>query len=413
MILRYDRKNKIDTNSAGRRGRRASRLLALMLILVLPALLAAEFQTHVVKKGDTLYSLGREYGVSVERIKELNALPDNLIKPGQELRIKEIQPPPEPPSPEAEAQSQERRTGTAEEQGTVERDTIPDFSPQDLQDTELPEEYYHIVKPKDNLYRIAKNNEIPLPELLRLNGFDDESHVIHPGDRIIVMDPAPYLIQAATQEIPALPASEARISAAPDTVIVEKIYVVQKKDNLYRIAKANGMTVEELKELNNLTSNRIYAGQKLYLAGRPATPAQSARLTEAELMKREKIRDDLILPTEGQVTSEYGLRNGRPHKGIDIANKTGTPIKAVLDGVVVFSGVQGGYGNVVVLEHPDFVMTVYAHNENNVVKVDETVKQGQVIAYMGSTGQSSGSHLHFEYRLKGKAINPRKVLPLE
>ncbi|MGC9361975.1 MAG: M23 family metallopeptidase, partial [Candidatus Syntrophosphaera sp.] len=91
----------------------------------------------------------------------------------------------------------------------------------------------------------------------------------------------------------------------------------------------------------------------------------------------------------------------------------GTPVKAVLDGVVVFSGVQGGYGNVVVLEHPDFVMTVYAHNEKNLVKVDDEVKQGDEIATMGSTGQTTGSHLHFEYRLKGKAINPRKVLPLE
>ncbi|MFO8145374.1 MAG: LysM peptidoglycan-binding domain-containing protein [Candidatus Syntrophosphaera sp.] len=414
--MRSDRKDteKISPHTGLISGR--APILALILLLFLPLMLAAEFQTHIVKKGDTLYSLGREYGVSVEEIKDLNGLADNLIKPGQELRIKETTPAPEAPAAERESRSApppETRPGEA--RIPARRDTIPPSGEKDPGEIELPDEYYHVVKPKENLYRIARNNGLPLPELLRINGFEDESHVIHPGDTLIIRDPATYLIEARIQEEirPARPEDSARISAAQGDTIIEKVYVVQKNDNLYRIAKANNMTVEELKELNNLTSNKIYAGQKLYLAGDPSKPASSPRLTEAELMKREKIRDDLILPTEGEVTSEYGLRNGRPHKGIDIGNKAGTPVKAVLDGVVVFSGAQGGYGNVVVLEHPDFVMTVYAHNEKNLVKVDDVVKQGDVIAFMGSTGQSSGSHLHFEYRLKGKAINPRKVLPLE
>ena len=119
------------------------------------------------------------------------------------------------------------------------------------------------------------------------------------------------------------------------------------------------------------------------------------------------------MPVDGKVWSEYGLRNGRPHKGIDIGAKQGTPIYAVLDGTVVYSGVQGAYGNVVVVEHPDFVMTVYAHNEKNLVSVNEKVKQGQQIATVGATGNARGAHVRFEYRLKGKAINPRKVLPLK
>lgn len=414
MILRYAKTDIRKISPPKGRISGSARLVWVILALFLPALLAAEFQTHTVKKGDTLYSLGRQYGVSVDRIRELNDLEGNIIKPGQELRIKELAEEPEtrakgaPPKPPTGARPGEPRVPAP-------RDTIPTSGERDPGEIELPDEYYHVVKPKDNLYRIAKNNELPLPELLRLNGFEDESHVIHPGDSLLIKDPSAYLIQARTveQKPRSLPEDMAVIAAAPDTVIVEKVYVVQKKDNLYRIAKASGMTVEELKKLNNLASNKIYPGQKLYLAGRPSQTGVSPRLTEAELMKREKIRDDLILPAEGQVTSEYGLRNGRPHKGIDIANKVGTPVKAVLDGVVVFSGVQGGYGNVVVLEHPDFVMTVYAHNEKNLVKLDDEVKQGDEIATMGSTGQTSGSHLHFEYRLKGKAINPRKVLPLE
>jgi murein DD-endopeptidase MepM/ murein hydrolase activator NlpD len=119
------------------------------------------------------------------------------------------------------------------------------------------------------------------------------------------------------------------------------------------------------------------------------------------------------MPTEGKVTSEFGLRHGRPHKGIDIANKTGTPIYAVMDGVVLFSGRQNGYGSVIIVEHPDFIMTVYAHNEINLVREGDKVLQGQQIATMGATGNATGPHLHFEYRIKGNAINPRKVLPFK
>jgi murein DD-endopeptidase MepM/ murein hydrolase activator NlpD len=117
------------------------------------------------------------------------------------------------------------------------------------------------------------------------------------------------------------------------------------------------------------------------------------------------------LPVVGKVTSEFGLRNGRPHKGIDIANKKGTPILAAMAGKVAYSGRQRGYGNVIILEHANSVMTVYAHNETNLVRVDELVKKGQPIATLGSSGVSSGPHLHFEYREQGRAINPRDILP--
>ena len=86
-------------------------------------------------------------------------------------------------------------------------------------------------------------------------------------------------------------------------------------------------------------------------------------------------------------------------------------IVSVLPGKVAYSGRQRGYGNVVIIEHANSVMTVYAHNEANLVRVDEVVNQGQPIATLGSSGNSTGPHLHFEYRKNGKAINPRDVLP--
>ncbi|MBW6514709.1 MAG: LysM peptidoglycan-binding domain-containing protein [Candidatus Syntrophosphaera sp.] len=390
-----------------------------------PAQAGTEFQTHTVKRGDNLYSIGRQYGVSVERIKELNGLASNDIWPNQVLKIKPAQAPAPvstTPSPATQAQSSAQSTTQRVQipptpPTTAARDTVASIN---FGRTQLPNDYYHVVAPKENLYRIAVNNGISLNDLLKWNGLADQNHVIRPGDKLIIADPTPFLAESDEYDetqtedgqwtsSPEWPS----ITAAPDTVVVQQIYVVQKKDNLYRIALNHGMTVEELKRLNNLSSNTINVGQRLVVAGSPTQAGTSPRITQAELQTGDKLRTDLIMPTQGLVTSEYGLRNGRPHKGIDIAAKTGTPIYAVLDGVVVYSGIQGGYGNVVVLEHPDFVMTVYAHNEKNTVKVDDRVKQGDIIAYIGSTGQTTGSHLHFEYRLKGKALNPRKVLPLD
>ncbi len=399
MILKYDRLAAQTPRPGVNSAPGLPRILLLALLLILPVLLAAEFQTHTVKKGDTLYALSKRYGVSVDQIKTLNNLAGNNLAVNQVLKIKELPPPPKPtPPPVAE--------------------TVPATTPASSSGPrlDLPEEYYYTVQQKDNLYRISVNNKLSLNDLLKWNNFESETHVIHPGDKLIVRDPG-AVPAGETVRAPEAPTTAEAAPAVPDSVksvVVQKVYVVQKKDTLFRIAKNNGMTVDELKRLNNLTSNQISVGQKLYLVGSPDEPGSTVsalQLTEAELQKSDIIRTDLIKPTTGIVTSEFGLRGGRPHKGIDIASKTGTPIYAVLDGVVAFSGVQGGYGNVVVIEHPDFVMTVYAHNERNLVKANEQVQKGQMIAYMGSTGQSTGSHCHFEYRIKGKAINPRKVLP--
>ena len=119
-----------------------------------------------------------------------------------------------------------------------------------------------------------------------------------------------------------------------------------------------------------------------------------------------------------KVTSEFGMRRGRPHKGIDLAGKEGEPIYAVLDGKVLRSEYSESYGNVIYLNHDNNVQTRYAHNIRNLVKKGDIVKRGQVIAHMGKTGKNAtGNHLHFEYKINasgwndGTAQNPREYLP--
>lgn len=133
-----------------------------------------------------------------------------------------------------------------------------------------------------------------------------------------------------------------------------------------------------------------------------STPVQPAQLFSG-----------YIWPAQGTLTSRYGWRWGRMHRGIDIAAPHGTLVKAAGAGVVSkakFS--SGGYGNLVEIQHPNGSKTLYAHNSQILVRQGQTVAQGEVIAKVGSTGYSTGPHLHFEIHPPGKgAVNPLAYLP--
>jgi murein DD-endopeptidase MepM/ murein hydrolase activator NlpD len=120
-----------------------------------------------------------------------------------------------------------------------------------------------------------------------------------------------------------------------------------------------------------------------------------------------------LWPARGVLTSGYGWRWGRMHRGIDVAAPVGTPIYAAAPGVIEFSGWNsGGYGNMVDIRHPDGSKTRYAHNSRNLVRVGQRVAQGQQIAEMGSTGYSTGPHVHFEiHKPDSGTVNPIAFLP--
>jgi murein DD-endopeptidase MepM/ murein hydrolase activator NlpD len=114
----------------------------------------------------------------------------------------------------------------------------------------------------------------------------------------------------------------------------------------------------------------------------------------------------LIWPVHGPVTSGFGWRWGRMHEGIDIAVPSGTPVVAAASGNVITAGWLGGYGNLVVIDHGNGLATAYGHNSSLAVGAGQSVAQGQVIAYSGSTGHSTGPHVHFEVRVNGFAADP-------
>jgi murein DD-endopeptidase MepM/ murein hydrolase activator NlpD len=121
-------------------------------------------------------------------------------------------------------------------------------------------------------------------------------------------------------------------------------------------------------------------------------------------------------PASGRISSGFGMRvhpsDGvrRMHTGLDITMPRGTPLHATADGVVSFADRSGASGNIVVIEHGQGLTTVYAHNSRNNVKAGQTVKRGEVIAYSGSTGVSTGPHVHYEVWRNGQSVNPEPYL---
>jgi murein DD-endopeptidase MepM/ murein hydrolase activator NlpD len=113
-----------------------------------------------------------------------------------------------------------------------------------------------------------------------------------------------------------------------------------------------------------------------------------------------------IWPVSGPVTSTFGWRWGRMHEGIDIGVGYGTPIHAAAAGTVIYCGWEEGYGNFVVLDHGGNVATAYGHQSSIAVACGQQVDQGQVVGYVGSTGHSTGPHLHFEVRVNGNPVDP-------
>ena len=123
-----------------------------------------------------------------------------------------------------------------------------------------------------------------------------------------------------------------------------------------------------------------------------------------------------IWPARGWVTSKFGYRKSpftglrEKHGGWDIAARSGSSIRATADGVVVVSGREYGYGNMLEIDHGYGIMTRYGHNSKHLAKVGDRVKRGQVIALVGNTGRSTGPHLHYEVLLNGFPINPKNYI---
>ncbi|MDR1898534.1 MAG: M23 family metallopeptidase [Treponema sp.] len=183
-------------------------------------------------------------------------------------------------------------------------------------------------------------------------------------------------------------------------------YTVRKGDNLKKISGAMGVPLEAILDANDLQSDTISAGTVLFIPG--------ARMRTEDL--KLALGELFISPIRGRITSRFGWRNDpisgvrRFHAALDLAAPTGTPVKAAMDGRVSYVGADPTYGNFIILEHGNGFQTLYAHLNTILVKKDDRVNQGFRIGEVGSTGYSTGPHLHFAVFKNKRAVNPLEYL---
>ncbi len=187
-------------------------------------------------------------------------------------------------------------------------------------------------------------------------------------------------------------------------------HTVKKGQTLWRISKTYGVDLETLQWVNDVEDvTDLRVGRVLFIPGVSTTLEIAPVPGEDEQPSSAKI--SLIWPVKGRNTSNFGPRGRRVHEGIDLAAPTGTPVLASASGRVAYSGNgMRGYGKVVVLKHTNDLSTVYAHNSSLMVRMGDSVAQGQTIAKVGATGRTTGPHLHFEIRRRGVPEDPRKFL---
>lgn len=238
---------------------------------------------------------------------------------------------------------------------------------------------------------------------------------------------------------------------APQAELQVATHTVRSGDSLWSIAAQYGTTSSQLKSWNGLSGNLIKAGQVLKVGQSKAVThtvqngeslwsiaaqyrtSVAALATSNGLSSRGTIHPGerlsipaqgqevsrgstsyhLIWPVTGVITSGWGYRTRfeKFHYGLDVAAATGTPIKAVMAGTVEYSGWKAGYGYCVFIDHGNGLKTAYGHASKLYVKKGQKVVQGQKVAAVGSTGFSTGPHVHIEVRLNGKLVNPINYLP--
>ena len=263
-------------------------------------------------------------------------------------------------------------------------------TPSDFSQSERKDVLYYTVQTGDSIGLIAQKYNISVATILWANNLSTNSY-IRPGD-----------------ELKILPVSGI-------------VHVVKSGDTISRIAQLYDSDQEKIIDFNNIKANNINIGQSLVIPGcTKIAVAPSYTTTQRKYTQLSDVSAPLpsvsapagsgyLWPTSAKIITQY---YGWRHTGLDIAGPVGTPLYASKSGTVITSqcGWNGGYGCYIILDHGGGVQTLYGHSSKLYVSVGDKVVQGQTIAAMGSTGRSTGPHIHFEVRINGARLNPLKYI---
>ncbi|QIR84430.1 M23 family peptidase [Paracoccus sp. AK26] len=265
---------------------------------------------------------------------------------------------------------------------------------------------------------------------------DDHSHV-HAEEVTAALDIVTgELRQAADERASAVQEAEAARQTAEELALEREQILARNDEILTQLENAVSISVEPLDDVFRSvgmnpddvleTIREGYSGQ-----GGPLTPMSYSTRGDAALSNSETKANQIIVTLDQmntyriameklplampvkqsfRYTSGFGRRWGRAHEGIDMAAPVGTPIHATGDGVVIYAGRLGAYGNLIKIQHELGVETRYGHLSRIRVKTGQRVSQGELIGDMGNTGRSTGPHLHYEVRMKGRAVDPMSFI---
>lgn len=260
------------------------------------------------------------------------------------------------------------------------------------------EDKIHKIEEGEVLGQVAANFNLSLDDVLKLNPDINENSILHIGDEVNVTDYEPYLKVKVTEEKLVQETIDYQIEVKNSDKIykgdskIEQQGQEGKKEVHYKLTKENGKVIKE----EVLSSKTIKEPvKKIVIRGTKVVPSRGT--------------GDFKWPTVGGViTSKQGWRWGNYHKGIDIAGVSNRSIMAADNGVVSFAegGWNGGYGNKIMINHNNGYVTLYGHLAKILVHEGQVVHKGTVIGIMGSTGDSTGTHLHFEVHKNGSLVNP-------
>ncbi len=285
----------------------------------------------------------------------------------------------------------------------VNEDEIKDVdTAKELITKENEKEKKYVVQKNDYPEIIAQKNDMPTEKLFELNpGLKNRQKSIQIGEELTVMVPEPEL-SVSTKEI--IVYDEAvefttEYEKNPDKYVGNEKVKFEGELGVKRISA-------KIKTVNGVEVSREIVGEEVI-----KEPKAKIVLRGSKPLPSRGATGKFVCPLDHYVvTSRFGPRGRRYHKGIDLGAPIGTPVYAADGGVVIWAGYKRSYGNLVVIDHGDGIITKYAHNSAIVVKAGQYVSQYQVISKVGNTGRSTGPHLHFEIRLDGDAVNPQRFI---
>ncbi|MBE7026792.1 MAG: M23 family metallopeptidase [Ruminococcaceae bacterium] len=262
-----------------------------------------------------------------------------------------------------------------------------------LNGSEKKENDYTVLS-GDTLWGIARKFDTSVDEILSLNEGLGEN--ITDGDVIVIKSYVPVVTVTTSQ------VKEYKQSIGYETQIVETDSMYKGKSEITQ----KGENGEALVVANIVEQNGKEISREILSQTTIKEPVTQIKKVGTKKPPSGYGTGSFVAPVYGTVTSRYGYRRSGFHKGIDIANSYGTPIRAADNGKVIFAGWDGLFGKIVKIDHQNGYVTYYAHNSSFAVKVGDIVQKGETIAYMGSTGNSTGNHCHFEIYKNGVLKNP-------